>query len=139
MNFYPSQSPVYINQHALDAFIRYAELEKPREACGCLISVDNQIAAIQPIQNISPQNNRFLMNPAELTAFVYEMEGSGNRYWSGVIHSHPTGSAEPSIEDVGQWHYPQLMYWIVSLQAQKTAAYLLDNQKFKPLEWKTVE
>ncbi|USG66772.1 M67 family metallopeptidase [Brevibacillus ruminantium] len=35
--------------------------------------------------------------------------------WLGVLHSHPSTPAIPSLADAQGWHYPQLGYWIVSL------------------------
>jgi proteasome lid subunit RPN8/RPN11 len=71
----------------------------PQEACGLLLGRGDKVAKIRPCANIAPDPMRhFEIDPAALIAAL-RAERAGGQAVLGYYHSHPSGSATPSITD----------------------------------------
>lgn len=88
------------------ALIAAARAAHPYECCGLLLgSADGgcvTIAEARPCRNVHPDPARhFEIDPVPLIA-AHRAARSGGPAVVGYYHSHPTGSAEPSLTDRAQ-------------------------------------
>ena len=88
-----------IEREARDAF--------PRECCGLLEGVRGgdafRITTLHPARNLSTDNDRFEIHPADHFAAIRAARERGHEI-VGCYHSHPNGKAEPSARDAeGAW------------------------------------
>ncbi|HEY8947566.1 MAG TPA: M67 family metallopeptidase [Rhizomicrobium sp.] len=96
-----------IEREARDAF--------PRECCGLLEGTRNgetfRITALHPARNLSPDSDRFEIDPADHFAALRAARANGLAI-VGCYHSHPNGKGEPSLRDTeGAWD--QGFLWLI--------------------------
>lgn len=73
----------------------------PNECCGLLFGDDNRIDGFRETANVAACPDRYFeIDPAVLIAAIRE-DRAGGRRLIGYFHSHPNGSAEPSLHDAG--------------------------------------
>lgn len=84
------------------AIIEHAKAEYPREACGVIIGKE-----YIPCKNIAADDAQFEIDPMDLVGA--EKEGKILAY----VHSHPDGSAEPSMPDRVQMNLHGLP-WVIT-------------------------
>ena len=94
-----------------DDFIKYAEEKAPDEACG-LVAIIEGAKIFWPCKNIAEDQFEFFALDPEDWA---EWEDRGGEIL-GVVHSHPTGSSEPSDGDRASSEYVGYPYHIYSIQ-----------------------
>jgi proteasome lid subunit RPN8/RPN11 len=83
----------------------------PEEACGIILGEDDHSRIVIPITNILHSPTRFRMEPKEqLDAFLLADEKSLEVM--AVYHSHPHGIDKPSITDIKELTYPDIIYLI---------------------------
>ncbi|GAO38306.1 hypothetical protein SCH01S_11_00440, partial [Sphingomonas changbaiensis NBRC 104936] len=88
-----------ISRTVLDAIRAHAAAEAPREACGLLFGTAGRVHAVMAAANVADDaDRRFEIDPATLFAAI-RAERSGGPKLVGYYHSHPGGSAEPSVAD----------------------------------------
>ena len=92
-------------------FIKYAEVEAPNEACGLVAIVEGK-EIFWPCKNIAEDQFEFFALDPEDWA---ECEDRGGEIL-GVVHSHPTGSSEPSDGDKASSEYVGYPYYIYSVE-----------------------
>jgi proteasome lid subunit RPN8/RPN11 len=106
-------NPEHYEQMLLDVSSR-----APEEACGLLAGQENRILFITPVTNELHSPVRFRMDPVEqLKAFqLFE-----DQDWEmlGIYHSHPNGPAMPSLTDIAEAYYPEVIHLIWSPSADK--------------------
>jgi proteasome lid subunit RPN8/RPN11 len=89
----------------------------PDEGCG-LVAVpvdDDRATRLYRLTNIAPDpRRRYLGEPLEILDALLEMERQGWRL-GAIYHSHPSGPAWPSDEDVRCAYYPSALTLLVSL------------------------
>jgi len=118
---------------AIDAVVRHAEDESPRECCGVLLGRGTHIVEAIRTRNIAADPMRqFLIDPRD------HIEARRNARRSGLdlvgfYHSHPASEAEPSPRDLEEFTYPDHLYLIVSLHggAAEIGLFLLDIGNFR--------
>lgn len=89
-----------ISRPLLDAILAQAAANPDREICGLLFGSETCIDAALPTTNVHPEPARhFEVDPTALIA-AHRAERAGGRRLIGHYHSHPTGIALPSDEDV---------------------------------------
>lgn len=75
----------------------------PAECCGLLEGVrcDGMfiVQALHPARNLSPEADRFEIDPRDHLAAVKKARGAGAAI-IGCYHSHPKGAAKPSAHDL---------------------------------------
>jgi len=97
---------------------------------------EKKIDGFIPVKNTSDNpTNQFHFDPKNFIPQIYDLENKGVK-WIGVIHSHPQTSAFPSLEDISNWHYPELSYWIYSLKDDQLKAYSIKEGKVKAIEYR---
>ena len=81
---------------------REARAAFPRECCGLIEGMHEgsalRVAALHPTRNISEDNDRFEIDPADHFRTLRAVRSNG-RAIIGCYHSHPNGRAEPSARD----------------------------------------
>ncbi len=85
------------------------------EVCGLISERDGQILSIYPIQNISTQPKRLYQmdGKAQIDAMRNMRENNETLY--AIYHSHPHSAAYPSATDIREAQYPDVIYFIASL------------------------
>jgi proteasome lid subunit RPN8/RPN11 len=106
--------PVFVAAGVIEAIIRHAQREAPRECCGLLVGNEFRIDESVPTTNIASDPSLFLIDPAEHIDLNRRLRGT-LRSVAGAYHSHPNGPPAPSRRDVAEAHYPEFLYLIVSL------------------------
>ena len=81
---------------------REARAAFPRECCGLVEGRREEsravATALHPVKNLSPDTDRFELDPAAHLRLLREARQAG-REIIGCYHSHPNGRAEPSKAD----------------------------------------
>ena len=106
---------VQIKREILEAIVRHAEEEAPRECCGLLTGPGEIITHHRPMKNVLESNVRYAMDARELSQF-FRILREANQKHLGIYHSHPVSEAYPSETDVRESFYPDCAYFIVSLK-----------------------
>jgi proteasome lid subunit RPN8/RPN11 len=96
------------------AILTHADNCAPDECCG-LLAADRvgRITFVYPLTNIDPSPVSYQVDPDEHFQALRHAESRG---WeiAGVFHSHPAGSAMPSMIDVQTALEPDWMYLIAA-------------------------
>ena len=96
--------------------------ELPREACGVLLGVGDQVRRVVAIRNIAADPvHHYHMDERELARVI---GGIDNLSLVGFYHTHPTGDPIPSPVDVAQANYPATPYLIVGLKDRQQPHFL---------------
>ena len=106
---------VQIKREILEAIVRHAEDEAPRECCGLLMGQGETITHHRPMKNVLESNVRYEMEARELFQFFKNLRAANQKHL-GIYHSHPVSEAYPSETDVRESFYPDCAYFIVSLK-----------------------
>lgn len=128
---------LYINQAVLDDFIGYS-MNIQNEVCGLLVSSKNNglIDQFVTIPNISNNPQHYFEFAPEVFVREYFDINKKNGKILGVIHSHPTSNAYPSSEDIANWYYKELSYWIFSVAEQTVNAFFISDNSAKIVSYK---
>lgn len=90
---------ICISRALLDAIIADAQGDAARERCGLLTGDAGAITGFLPVTNVHCEPARhFELDPLALLASHRAARGGG-AVPIGHYHSHPTGSAQPSVTD----------------------------------------
>lgn len=85
----------------------------PQEACGLVAGREDTALVIFPITNELHSSVRFRMDPVEqLRAFQWIDDQ--DLELTGIYHSHPNGPEGPSLTDIAEAYYPDVVYLIWS-------------------------
>ncbi|MDA8354249.1 MAG: M67 family metallopeptidase [Firmicutes bacterium] len=104
--------------------------EKPFEGCGILAGSGNRITRFFPIPNRDRSPHSFSFEPRAYLSTLKQVRQEQLELL-GIVHSHPCTDPHPSTRDIREWHYPQLISWILSLkgdQPRLSAYYIRDGQ-----------
>jgi proteasome lid subunit RPN8/RPN11 len=96
--------------------IDHCVLALPREGCGLIASDgDGSVIAVYPTGNQDESPFGYTVPPQEHFEALRDADSNG---WelSGVFHSHPQGSAKPSMVDVVAAPDPEWIYLIIGLR-----------------------
>lgn len=93
----------------------HALREKPLEACGLLGGRDGAATSFYPCVNRARSPVFFTIDPGEILRVMREMDGKGEELLA-IFHSHPATRAWPSASDILHFHYPGILYLILSLR-----------------------
>lgn len=97
-----------IRPDVLDAIRAHAERDSPRECCGILVGVGDEILEAVPAANVADEPlRRYEVSPADHFAQMKRCRGlapAGQPALRivGVYHSHPHSAAAPSPTDLHQ-------------------------------------
>ncbi len=112
----------------------------PEEGCGLLAGVDNLILDWYPITNTLHDPVLYQMDAQEqLTAFL-EIENRGMQLLA-IVHSHPRGQSYPSITDISEAYYPEVVYIIYAPKDRSwvISGYSINEGKLKNVKIEEIE
>jgi proteasome lid subunit RPN8/RPN11 len=113
---------VKLPRGAVAAMVAHARRTAPAECCGVLVGAGDDVIEAVPAKNLSPDPNRFLLDPKTHIAAERDARGRGLTV-VGFYHSHPHSAARPSATDIAESSYAEAVHVIVSLaQAQPSLA-----------------
>jgi len=94
--------------------VAHAQRTAPAECCGVLVGAGDRVIEAVPAKNLSPDPNRFLLDPKTHIAAERDARGRGLAV-VGFYHSHPHSAAQPSPTDIAESSYAEALHVIVSL------------------------
>lgn len=107
--------PVVIPQTVYDVILSHAREGKPEEICGIIRG--RGLTGFEAVRGRNLAEDRidnYDVDPQTLLLqFAFEDEGDE---MMGIYHSHPISVAYPSATDAWNAHYPECIYFIVSLE-----------------------
>jgi proteasome lid subunit RPN8/RPN11 len=93
---------LFLADELREQIAREAHAAYPRECCGLIEGTHEgsalRIAALHPARNISEDNDRFEIDPADHFRALRAARAN-RRAIIGCYHSHPNGRTEPSARD----------------------------------------
>ena len=127
---------IQIKSDTLEAMIRQAKEESPRECCGLLMGDGEVITQHRPMKNVLESSVRYAIEPRELFQFFKNLRAANQKHL-GIFHSHPASEAYPSETDVRESFYPDCAYFIISLKdsaSPQVRAFRIVNAVVQELE-----
>jgi len=110
-----------ISRNDVELIISRAKDQLPIEACGILagtVSGDmTEIKEVFPMTNADRSPEHFSLDPVEQLEVCRSIRKKGLKI-VGNYHSHPTGPARPSQEDIRLAYDPEAVYMIISLEEE---------------------
>ncbi len=108
---------IVLTSNQLEQLITQARRDAPNETWGMIGGKDGRALKIFPMTNshATPQT-RYVADPLELLRVVREIEEVNGWEILAIYHSHPKTEPYPSATDIGEAHYPDSIYIIISLQ-----------------------
>ncbi len=94
--------------------IAHALAERPNEACGLLAGEEGRITRSFRARNKEQSPVRYEIEPLDLLRIFREIDDADLEHL-GIYHSHTHTQAYPSATDIRLAHYPESLYFIVSL------------------------
>ena len=104
-----------IYKPALDNIVSHARAAAPAECCGLLLGRGEDIIESARAANLSPDVNRFFIDPRAHIDIRREARQRGLGV-IGFYHSHAHSPAQPSATDLREASYPDHLHLIVSVQ-----------------------
>lgn len=100
-----------------DEIIDHCLAEAPNEGCGLIALADGAVVKVYETANIDASPSSFTVPPEEHYEALQDAESRG---WEigGVFHSHPSGTARPSMVDVMAARDPEWLYLVVGLSGE---------------------
>lgn len=115
-----------------------AGLAAPRECCGLLEGVRRDgvfiVQALHPAGNLSPEADRFEIDPRDHIAAVKKARAGGAAI-IGCYHSHPKGAARPSARDLAGAGEEDFLWLIAAGERLEAFVYL--EGAFVGADWVT--
>ena len=112
----------------------------PGECCGLVEGAADgalmHISALHPARNLSQDDDRFDIDPADHIAAQKAARATG-RAIIGCYHSHPKGRAEPSVTDLAGAGEDTFLWLIAACDELNAFVYL--RGRFTGAEWVTSE
>lgn len=110
---------VSITESAYQSILAQAQKDAPVESCGYLLGPDKETATENfPMTNIDHSEEHFSFDPKEQFAAIKYARQQGLKI-VGNWHSHPASPSRPSEEDKRLAYDPNILYFILSLAAEK--------------------
>lgn len=110
---------VVITESTYQSILAQAQKDAPVESCGYLLGTDRETATENyPMTNVDHSEEHFSFDPKEQFAAVKYARQRGLKI-VGNWHSHPASPSRPSEEDKRLAYDPGILYFILSLAAEK--------------------
>jgi len=108
----------HISTSCFEQLLQYSLSELPNEACGLLLANSEgcTITEMQPITNCHEAAKLAFRFDAKQWVQQYFAAIQRNQRVAGIFHSHPSGDAIPSQEDMDGFLDQQMIYAIISLK-----------------------
>lgn len=105
---------ITIVQRVLDDVRAHARAEAPRECCGVLVGVGDEIRESVRATNLEPGTTRFQIDPRDHIRAIREAR-TKQLDVVGFYHSHPRSRAYPSETDMAEGGYADAVHLIVGI------------------------
>ncbi|MFO7625063.1 MAG: M67 family metallopeptidase [Anaerolineales bacterium] len=99
---------ICIRQEHCDEMRSDVEDQLPNEACGLVAGKDRCSVRVFPIKNILASPIRFRLDPQQQLDAMLSMEEQGFDMMA-IYHSHPAGPPHPSVTDIVESAYPDVV------------------------------
>ena len=109
---------VRIHETVLRTIAAHAQREAPNECCGLLVGTTAVVDEAVATRNLLAHPSRYQIDPEQHIAVNRRLRGTP-RSVIGAYHSHPRTEAVPSPRDITEAHYPEFIWLIVSLAADR--------------------
>jgi len=109
------EARVFVLRQVFTKMVQNCILDLPFESCGLLVGKPLFIEDIYKVRNIMESPVAFEMDSFEVTKILNFVNTKGEKFL-GIYHSHPTAEPFPSYEDIKNFDYEDLFYFIVSLK-----------------------
>lgn len=107
--------PVILPRPIVNQILHQAQQAGDEEICGLIAGNEKSFTRCYPVANVASDKCRlFEMDAKGLIDAVRAMRASGEEL-KAIYHSHPEAPAQPSLADIQQHEYPDVLYLIVSL------------------------
>jgi proteasome lid subunit RPN8/RPN11 len=127
---------IWLRRELATTIIQHALQEKPHEACGLIVGVQNEAHKAIPIPNIATDpRTRFEMDSTALSTHLPSLTKDGLLLLA-FYHSHPNGSAIPSPSDIEDAAYPDVIHVLIGLKHPKPEikAWQIHNWRVTPVK-----
>ena len=106
----------------VNQLLRLAQQSPDEEICGLISRDRHGFKTCYPIANIAGEKKRFfVLDPMGQIEAMRTMREHGEEL-GAIYHSHPEGPPFPSVTDVEQHEYPDVLYLIISFGVQGVPA-----------------
>ena len=115
--------------------IHHCQQEAPYKACGLLSGITEKNETLWEMRNIERTTTTFAMDVKQMSQ-VFKSMKHRKEEWTGIYHTHPTAPPIPSRNDIVNFDYPNVAYFIVSLTYGKpnVKCYRIKNNQVTPLK-----
>jgi proteasome lid subunit RPN8/RPN11 len=108
-------NPVILPRPIVNQILHQAQQAADQEICGLIGGHAQDFTRCYPVANVADDKHRlFEMDPKGLIDALRTMRDGGEEL-RAIYHSHPDAPAQPSLADIRQHEYPDVLYLIVSL------------------------
>ena len=107
--------------HIFEDMLEQARAEAPVECCGILAGRHGRAEKLYKMANAEHRCDHFMMEPEQQFEAIKDIRSSSLDMLA-IYHSHPGTPARPSAEDIRLALTPNVVYVILSLQANNGPA-----------------
>jgi [CysO sulfur-carrier protein]-S-L-cysteine hydrolase len=106
---------VQIPRDIVNQILHQAQQTPEEEVCGLISGADGNFRRCYPVVNVSADRRRlFELDPRGQIEAMRDMRHRGETLMA-IYHSHPDTPPLPSLRDIYELSYPDVLYLIVSL------------------------
>lgn len=103
-----------ITRSVWEEMLSHARSDAPLECCGLLLGSTSLMDELLACTNEHRSPVSFSIPPTQLLDAFRDMRARNLRLL-GIYHSHPRGPEHPSTRDIDEFEYPDVSYWVISL------------------------
>ena len=105
---------LHLPEDLRDEIVDHCLAEAPNEGCGLIAVSDGAVVKVYKTANLDASPSGFTVPPEEHYQALRDAEAHG---WEigGVFHSHPDGTARPSMVDIMGALDPYWLYLVIGL------------------------
>jgi proteasome lid subunit RPN8/RPN11 len=126
-----------IPRNIVNQILAHAQASPEDEVCGMVAQKDGRLTHCYPVENVAGDTGHFFrMDPGQQISTMRKMREQ-NEELGAIYHSHPHSPAQPSVTDMQESNYPDVLYLIVSLNITgvlEIRGFSLKNQEVEEQE-----
>ncbi|OAI02467.1 Mov34/MPN/PAD-1 family protein [Methylomonas methanica] len=114
-----NNSEISLPRKLTNQLLHLAQLSPDTEVCG-LIGADStgMPASCYPVKNnAATPETRFLLDASQQIEAMRQIRDKGETLFA-IYHSHPHSPAQPSLTDIKEASYPDVLHLIISLNTK---------------------
>jgi len=111
-------SAIAIPRPIVNQLLHLAQKSAEEEVCGLISRDARGFKTCYPVTNVARDKKRFFeLDPKSQIDAMRRMRESGEEL-AAIYHSHPDAPPLPSLTDIQQHEYPDVLYLIISLNTK---------------------